>query len=210
MSLAVPAPIRETWGMSNAHALPARATAARNAPCGATVRAGAGGRRREAAALVAVLAGLLLASSVAATARERGGGAIIEVAPRAPAPRQAEDRSGKARQAQAAVLDDPALASVPAVGVSGVLPPGTTARVQNLQNGRSTLVQVRGGGPASAGRLLDITPPVARALGVTGRSAQILVAPLAVPQPDGTIRLGEGTRLAGTLAAPALSERPED
>jgi rare lipoprotein A len=157
-----------------------------------------------------VLAGLLLASPMAALAQERGAGAIIEIAPRPVAPRAAEDRSGKARQAQAAVLDDPALASVPAVGVSGVLPPGTTARVQNLQNGRSTLVQVRRGGPASAGRLLDITPPVARALGVTGSSAQILVAPLAVPQPDGSIRLGEGTRLAGTLAAPALSERPED
>lgn len=171
---------------------------------------GGKGRGREAAALAVVVAALLLASSVAASARERGGGAIIEVAPRPATPRGAEDRSGKARQAQAAVLDDPALASVPAVGVSGVLPPGTTARVQNLQNGRSTVVQVRGGGPSSAGRLLDITPPVARALGVTGSSAQILVAPLAVPQPDGSIRLGEGTRLAGTVAAPALSARPED
>jgi rare lipoprotein A len=120
------------------------------------------------------------------------------------------DRSGKTRQTQATVLDDPALASVPAVGVSGILPQGTTARVQNLQNGRSTLVQIRPGGPASAGRLLDITPPVARALGVTGNSVQILVAPLAVPQPDGSIRLGEGTRLPGTTAAPALSARPED
>jgi rare lipoprotein A len=108
------------------------------------------------------------------------------------------------------VLDDPALASLPAVGLSGILPQGTTARVQNLQNGRSTLVQIRAGGSASAGRLLDITPPVARALGVTGNSALILVAPLAVPQPDGTIRLGEGTRLAGSVAAPALSPRPED
>ena len=163
---------------------------------------------RKIAGPVVALAGVLQAVPLAAAAREQGG-TVIEIAPR-PAPRAAVDRSGKARQAQARVLDDPALASVPALGVSGVLPQGTTARVQNLENGRSTLVQIQAGGPASAGRLLDITPPVARALGVTGSSAQILVAPLAVPQPDGTIRLGEGTRLAGTQAAPALSPRPDD
>jgi len=156
-----------------------------------------------------VLLGILQAASLAAAPRERGAGTVIEIAPR-PSPRQGADLSGKARQTEATVLADPALASVPAVGVSGVFPQGTTARVQNLENGRSTLVQIRPGGPASAGRLLDITPPVARALGVTGNSARILVAPLAVPQPDGTIRLGEGTRLAGTTAAPALSPRPED
>jgi rare lipoprotein A len=162
---------------------------------------------------VMAVACLLQAAPLLAAPRERSTGAIIEVAPStAPraAPRAPADHSGKARQAQAAVLTDPALASVPALGVSGVLPQGTTARVQNLQNGRSTIVQIQAGGPASAGRLLDITPPVARALGVTGSSAQILVAPLAVPQPDGTIRLGEGTRLAGSVAAPALSSRPED
>lgn len=168
----------------------------------------------------ALAAACLLAAPLPATSRERGGGgAMIEIAPREAPPREASprpgprapaDRSGKARQASAAVLDDPALASVPALGVSGILPDGTTARVQNLRNGQSTVVRIRGGGPASAGRLLDITPPVARALGVSGNSAEVLVAPLAVPQPDGTIRLGEGTRLAGTVAAPALSDRPED
>ncbi|SHK07004.1 hypothetical protein SAMN02745194_04103 [Roseomonas rosea] len=166
--------------------------------------------RRKMAGLAAALVSLLLVEGAAAAPQERGGGAIIEVAPRPSPPRQPADRSGKARQTQARVLDDPALASMPAVGVSGVLPQGTTARVQNLRNGRSTIIQVRPGGPASAGRLLDITPPVARALGVSGNSAEILVAPLAVPQADGTIRLGEGTRLSGAVAAPALSDRPED
>jgi rare lipoprotein A len=168
------------------------------------------GRGRRIRAWLAVAAACILqANPIAAAPRERSAGAIIEVAPRQ-SPRPAVDHSGKARQTQANVLDDPALASLPAVGLSGVLPQGTTARVQNLQNGRSTLVQIRRGGSASAGRLLDITPPVARALGVAGNSARILVAPLAVPQPDGTIRLGEGTRLAGSIAAPALSPRPED
>lgn len=162
---------------------------------------------RKTAGMIVAVASLIQAAP-AASAREPGG-TVIEIAPRPP-PRAPVDRSGKARQTQARVLDDPALASVPALGVSGVLPQGTTARVQNVENGRSTFVQIQGGGPASAGRLLDITPPVARALGVTGGSAQILVSPLAVPQPDGTIRLGEGTRLAGTQAAPPVSARPED
>ncbi len=214
MPLAGTCPMRETCRMSTAYPLLAHEMVAANAPCGLPGHAGLRGYRgRGCAALLGALSGLLLAFSGPAMAQQRGGGAIIEIAPRPaprPSPRQGEDRSGKARQAQAAVLSDPALASAAAVGVSGILPPGTTARVQNLQNGRSTLVQVRGGGPASAGRLLDITPPVARALGVTGSSAEIMVAPLAVPQPDGSIRLGEGTRLAGTLAAPALSERPQD
>lgn len=166
------------------------------------------------ATLLAILCATLCATPALAAPREREGGTVIEIAPRPAARPSAErppgDRSGRARQTEATVLSDPALASLPAVGVSGVLPQGTTARVQNLENGRSTFVQVRPGGAASAGRVLDITPPVARALGVTGNSARILVAPLAVPQPDGTIRLGEGTRLAGTTAAPAVSDRPED
>jgi rare lipoprotein A len=149
---------------------------------------------RGKAGLFIVLAAILQAGPIAAAPRERSGGTVIEIAPRA-APREPADRSGKARQTQAKVLDDPALANLPAVGVSGVLPQGTTARVQNLENGRSTFIQV---------------PPVARALGVTGGSAQVLVAPLAVPQPDGTIRIGEGSRLTGAVAAPALSQRPEN
>ncbi|WP_338665049.1 hypothetical protein VQH23_07700 [Pararoseomonas sp. SCSIO 73927] len=170
---------------------------------------------RGLAGLVVVAACGLQAFAALAAPREQAPSAIIEVAPRpAPtpprAPDRSADRSGKARQTEARVLSTPSLANATAVGVSGVLPQGTTARVQNLQNGRSTTVLVQPGGPDSAGRLLDITPPVARALGVTGASATILVAPLAVPQPDGTIRLGEGTRMAGALAAPAVSERPED
>jgi len=170
-------------------------------------------RRCRAGSAIAV-ACLLIAAPALPAERNAGPGVVIEVAPRAAAPRPARprggDTSGQARRTQATVLSDPALAGAAAVGVSGVLPQGTTARVQNLQNGRSTLVQVRSGGADSEGRLLDITPPVARALGVTGRQAEILVAPLAVPQPDGTIRLGEGTRMAGTVAAPAVSERPVD
>ncbi|MCR0985785.1 septal ring lytic transglycosylase RlpA family protein [Roseomonas populi] len=166
---------------------------------------------RGAAGLVIAAVCILQACPLLAAPREQAPSAIIEVAPRAaPAPARSADRSGKARQTQARVLNTPALANAAAVGVSGVLPRGTTARVQNLQNGRSTMVLVQPGGPDSEGRLLDITPPVARALGVTGSSAEILVAPLAVPQADGTIRLGEGTRMAGAVAAPALSDRPQD
>lgn len=170
---------------------------------------GTAGYRRAALAAAILCA---LSNAAPAAARDREGGTVIEIAPSLrPTPnRSTPDRSGRARQTEATVLSDPALAAIPSLGISGVLPQGTTARVQNMENGRSTFVQVRPGGAASAGRLLDITPPVARALGVTGSTARILVAPLAVPQPDGTIRLGEGTRLAGTTAAPSISDRPED
>lgn len=167
-------------------------------------------RRRSMALLLPAL--LAMAAGAAAAPREPARGQVIEVAPsERPAPRVERDRSGRQRQGQAMVVQVPG-AEGPGVSIalSGVFPPGTTARVQNLQNGRTTIVQMRDGGAASRGRLIDITPPVARALGVSGSSAQVSVAPLAVPQADGTIRLGEGTRLSGTIAAPAVSDRPED
>ncbi|WP_376096604.1 hypothetical protein ACE7GA_05175 [Roseomonas sp. CCTCC AB2023176] len=166
--------------------------------------------RRGTAGLVVAVVCAMQVASIAAAQRDRGAGSVIEVAPR-PAPRAGNaDRSGQAREGEARIVTNRALAGTEAVGVSGVLPEGTTARVVNLGNGRSTFVRVQPGGAESAGRLLDVTPPVARQLGMTGGTAQVRVVPLAVPQPDGTIRLGEGTPLAGRVAAPALSDRPQD
>jgi rare lipoprotein A len=162
------------------------------------------------AVLALALPLLLSAHPGFAAPRERAVGSIIEIAPSSrPAPKSSVDHSGKARRLEAAVLNaDPS--GAPATAVSTVFPPGTTAKVQNVQNGRATLVQIRGASAGEDTRPLAITPSVARALGVSGNHAQILVMPLAVPQPDGTIRLGEGTGLAGRTAAPALSDRPQD
>lgn len=49
------------------------------------------------------------------------------------------------------------------------LPFGTCLRVVNLDNGRSVQVRVNDRGPFAAGRILDVSEPAARALGMRGR-----------------------------------------
>ena len=97
-----------------------------------------------------------------------------------------------------------------AVAASSVLPLGTTLRVTNLENGQVTMVQVQDLGMAGSDRLLDLSPGIARTIGLNAGVVRVKVAPLAVPQPDGTVRLGEGTGLAGQIAANAVSDRPRD
>jgi rare lipoprotein A len=84
---------------------------------------------------------------------------------------------------------------------SDVLPLGTTARVRNLRNGRIAMVRVRDRLPRSGDRIMSVSPKVARFLGMNeGGVAQVEVAPLAVPQRDGSVRLGSGTALRGRRA----------
>jgi rare lipoprotein A len=84
---------------------------------------------------------------------------------------------------------------------SDALPLGTTARVRNLRNGRVTMVRVRDRLPSSGQRILSVSPRVARLLGMDRNGvARVEVAPLAVPQRDGSVRLGSGTGLPGRRA----------
>ncbi len=48
------------------------------------------------------------------------------------------------------------------------LPFGTMVRVTNTQNGRSTVVRINDRGPFTRGRIIDVTPAAARALGFSG------------------------------------------
>ena len=48
------------------------------------------------------------------------------------------------------------------------LPLGTHVRVTNERNGRSVVVRINDRGPYVAGRVIDVTPAVARALGFSG------------------------------------------
>ena len=75
---------------------------------------------------------------------------------------------------------------------SRTLPLGTTAIVTNLQTGRSARITIRDRGPYVAGRIVDLSPAIARKIGITARQglAPVAVAPVTVPLPDGTIRLG--------------------
>ncbi len=79
------------------------------------------------------------------------------------------------------------------VAASKTLPLGTTARVTNLANGKSAMVRVEDRGPFIVGRVVDVTPKVAALLEISKAGvAPVIVAPIAVPQPDGAVKLGAG------------------
>jgi rare lipoprotein A len=79
------------------------------------------------------------------------------------------------------------------VAASKTLPLGTTAKVTNLQNGKSATVQVEDRGPFVDGRVVDVTPKVANELDMQKQGvAPVVVAPIAVPQPNGEVKLGAG------------------
>jgi len=48
------------------------------------------------------------------------------------------------------------------------LPFGTRVRVTNHRNGRSVVVRINDRGPFGRGRIIDVTPAAARALGFSG------------------------------------------
>lgn len=78
---------------------------------------------------------------------------------------------------------------------SRTLPLGTTAKVTNLENGRSTTVQVEDRGPYVAGRSLDVSPRSADELGLKKDGvASVEIAPIQVPQRDGSTQPGAGAK----------------
>jgi rare lipoprotein A len=83
------------------------------------------------------------------------------------------------------------------------LPLGTVAKVTNLQNGRTALVTVEDHGPYVNGRVVDVTKATASKLGISSREgvAPVVVAPVAVPQPNGTVVAG-----AGAVPGPATAQ----
>jgi rare lipoprotein A len=75
---------------------------------------------------------------------------------------------------------------------SRTLPLGTTARVTNIDTGRSAVVTIEDRGPYVKGRIMDLSPTTAHEIGITQQSgiATVRVAPIAVPLPDGSIKRG--------------------
>lgn len=61
------------------------------------------------------------------------------------------------------------------------LPFGTMVRVTNTQNGHSTVVRINDRGPFTRGRVIDVTPAAARALGFSGLAR----VKLSLAAPDG-------------------------
>ncbi|MDB5759201.1 MAG: hypothetical protein JWM30_2490 [Burkholderia sp.] len=79
------------------------------------------------------------------------------------------------------------------VAASKTLPLGTTAWVTNLENSKSEVVEIRDRGPYVRDRIVDVTPKVAEKLDMKEDGvAPVVVQPIAVPQPDGSIKPGDG------------------
>jgi len=65
------------------------------------------------------------------------------------------------------------------------LPLGTTAKVTNLENGRSAEVTVEDRGPYARGRIMDVSPKTATQLDMKkDGTAQVVVEPTRVPDRD--------------------------
>ncbi len=76
---------------------------------------------------------------------------------------------------------------------SKTLPIGTTAKVINLQTGRSATVKIEDRGPHVAGRVIDLSRSTASRLDIKKDGvAPVQVKPITVPLPDGSVKLGTG------------------
>jgi rare lipoprotein A len=72
------------------------------------------------------------------------------------------------------------------VAASRTLPLGTRARVTNLENGKSAVVEIRDRGPYVDGRIVDLTPKTAEALDFKEKGiASVAVTPIELPESAG-------------------------
>jgi rare lipoprotein A len=72
------------------------------------------------------------------------------------------------------------------IAASKTLPLGTVAEVKNLENGKSEVVEIRDRGPYVDGRIIDVSPKVAKELDMKKDGvANVEVKPLEVPQSSG-------------------------
>lgn len=74
---------------------------------------------------------------------------------------------------------------------SRTLPLGTVAKVTNVATGKSAIIKIEDRGPYIKGRIVDLSPSTAHKIGITRRIgvAKVVVAPIAVPLPDGRVKL---------------------
>lgn len=87
---------------------------------------------------------------------------------------------------------------------SKTLPLGTVAKVTNLETGRTAVVTVEDHGPYVDGRTIDLTKASAEQIGLGSKEgvAPVVVAPIAVPQPDGSMKPGSGALPGPATAVP--------
>lgn len=73
------------------------------------------------------------------------------------------------------------------LAASKTLPLGTKARVTDLRNGKSVIVEIRDRGPYVKGRIIDLSPRAARELRI-GKEGVVPVAVVPLSAPPGTPR----------------------
>ena len=83
---------------------------------------------------------------------------------------------------------------------SKTLPLGTTAKVTNIETGKSAVVTIQDRGPHVKGRIVDLSPATARKIGIARQDgvAEVEVVPVAVPLPDGSVKPGAAAQDAKT------------
>lgn len=163
-------------------------------------------RYRPLTTLLLTLA-FLVASAQAATPRKHASGQHASAKAKKPAAKAAGkmalDHSGKARRGKASyyggkfkgkkMADGSPMNPNANTAASKTLPLGTTARVTNLESGKSAVVKIRDRGPYVPDRIVDVTPKVAEKLEMKEDGvAPVVVKPIAVPQPDGSVKPGVG------------------
>jgi len=116
------------------------------------------------------------------------------------------DRSGKKQVGKASIYSDKFTDKTMADGnkmdpqddnaASKTLPLGTKAKVTNLETGQSTHVTIQDRGPFVKGRIIDLPPAKAEEIGLTLEEGvtKVEVAPVEVPLPDGSKKLGAGAK----------------
>jgi rare lipoprotein A (peptidoglycan hydrolase) len=130
-------------------------------------------------------------------------GSNEEAAAPATTSRPVVDRSGKKRVGKASFYADRFGGRKMADGkifrlhdsnaASRTLPLGTTAKVTNLETGKSAVVTVQDRGPYVGGRIMDLSPGTAQAIGLSKRKGvtKVEVTPITVPLPNGGVKLGQ-------------------
>ncbi len=119
------------------------------------------------------------------------------------AAKPALDRSGKPRTGEASyygkkfhgktMADGTPMNPEANIAASRTLPLGTKARVTNLENGKSEVVEIRDRGPYVDGRIVDVSPKVADKLDMKEDGvAPVVVKPIEVSPPKGSAGASSG------------------
>jgi rare lipoprotein A len=166
--------------------------------------------RSNFAAITGLLLGCLASATLAAVpppvspAARQEAEKLDRLPPVAPHGRARIDHSGRKEKGRASfyarefahrkMADGRPMNPNAAVVASKTLPLGTTAVVTNLKNGKTATVKVEDRGPFVGGRVVDVSPKVAHELDITRKEgmAPVVVKPIAVPLPDGQVKLGAG------------------